>query len=128
VDGFGVKVAPDHEGPAFDPDGDQRVASPENEKAARRYIAMRFPALSGAPLVGARTCPYALTLDTNFVIAPHPEHQRVWLLGGGSGHGYKHGPALARHVADVLAGKAEPNPRFALGERTPSRALRTAGS
>ena len=62
------------------------------------------------------------------MFARHPEHDRVWLLGGGSGHGFKHGPALAEHAADVLAGAAEPDPRFALGERVPSRALRTAGS
>ena len=74
------------------------------------------------------SCHYSLTADANFVFARHPEHERVWLLGGGSGHGYKHGPALAEHVADVLAGEAEPEPRFALGNRTPSRALRTAGS
>ena len=52
----------------------------------------------------------------------------MWLLGGGSGHGFKHGPALAEHVASVLGGRAAPEPRFALGERSPGRSLRTAGS
>ena len=49
-------------------------------------------------------------------------------MGGGSGHGFKHGPAIAEQVAAVLRGEAEPEPRFALGAREPSRALRTAGS
>ena len=62
------------------------------------------------------------------MFARHPRHERVWLLGGGSGHGYKHGPAIAEQVAAVLRGEAEPEPRFALGAREPSRALRTAGS
>ena len=127
VDGHGVKVAPDREGPPFDPDGDPRVASPENEEQARAYITERFPGLAGAPLVGARTCPYALTQDTNFIIAPHPEHEQVWVLGGGSGHGFKHGPALGEYVQRLLEGAEEPDPRFALGERQPAVSLRTAG-
>jgi sarcosine oxidase len=127
VDGHGVKVAPDREGPPFDPDTDPRVASAENEEEARRYIATRFPELARAPLVGARTCAYALTADTHFVIAPHPEHDRVWLVGGGSGHGFKHGPALAEYVTLLLEGTAEPDERFALGERQPAMGLRTAG-
>ena len=76
----------------------------------------------------APSCHYSLTADGNFLFARHPELERVWLLGGGSGHGYKHGPAVAEHALAVLAGEAEPEPRFALGERVPSRALRTAGS
>lgn len=127
VDGLGVKVAPDHEGPPFDPEGDQRIPSRETEEAARRYMALRFPGLTDAPLVGARTCPYSLTLDTNFVIAPHPEHERVWLLGGGSGHGFKHGPALGEYVSSLLHGTVDPEERFALGERRPGFGLRTAG-
>jgi glycine/D-amino acid oxidase-like deaminating enzyme len=127
VDGLGVKVAPDREGSPFDPDGDERIPSPENEQAARSYISLRFPGLAGAPLVGARTCPYSLTLDTNFVIARHPEHERVWLLGGGSGHGFKHGPALGEYMAGLLAGNTAPDARFALGERRPGTGLRTAG-
>jgi hypothetical protein len=31
-------------------------------------------------------------------------------------------------VAAVLAGRTEPEPRFALGDRAPGRKLRTAGS
>jgi sarcosine oxidase len=127
VDGHGVKVAPDQEGPAFDPDTDQRVASAQTERQARTYIATRFPALADAPLVGTRSCPYSLTADTHFLIAPHPEHERVWLLGGGSGHGFKHGPALGEYVTQLLEGTAEPDGRFALGERRPGLGLRTAG-
>ncbi len=127
VDGHGVKVAPDREGPPFDPERDPRVASAENEEEARRYIAARFPSLSGAPVVGTRTCAYALTADTHFLIARHPEHERVWLMGGGSGHGFKHGPALGEYVTRLLEGGEEPDARFALGERRAALGLRTAG-
>jgi sarcosine oxidase len=128
VDGRGVKVCSDVEGPPFDVDGD-RVPLPAHEARARELLARRFPALTGAPLIGTRVCHYELTADTRFLVAPHPEHDgRVWLLGGGSGHGFKHGPALAEQVERWLAGDEPPDPRFALGPRTADRALRTAGS
>jgi glycine/D-amino acid oxidase-like deaminating enzyme len=124
LDGRGFKASPDREGPAFDPDGDDRVASAEKEREAREYLALRFPPLAGAPLVGTRSCPYSLTPDTNFVVAPHPEHEHVWLLGGGSGHGFKHGPALAEYVQGLLEGSETPDTRFALGARRTGGGLR----
>jgi glycine/D-amino acid oxidase-like deaminating enzyme len=124
LDGRGFKASPDSEGPAFDPDAEDRVASDEKERTARDYLALRFPALAGAPLVGTRSCPYSLTADTNFLVAPHPEHERVWLLGGGSGHGFKHGPALAEYMQGLLEGKEAPDPLFGLGARPPGGGLR----
>jgi glycine/D-amino acid oxidase-like deaminating enzyme len=128
VDGRGVKVCSDREGPPFDAEAD-RVPVPEHERRAREILARHFPALATAPIVGTRVCQYELTADTHFLIAPHPDHDgRVWLLGGGSGHGFKHGPALAERVERWLTGDEPPDPRFALGPRTADRALRTAGS
>jgi sarcosine oxidase len=124
LDGRGFKASPDSEGPAFDPDAEDRVPSEEKEREARAYLALRFPALAGAPLVGTRSCPYSLTADTNFLVAPHPEHERVWLLGGGSGHGFKHGPALAEYVQGLLEEKEAPDPMFGLGARPPGGGLR----
>jgi sarcosine oxidase len=128
VEPFGFKVGPDLDGPEVDPDRRPLEATGEAIDRARDYVAHRFPSLAGAPLASAPGCHYSLTPDGEFVFDRHPEHDRVWLLGGGSGHGFKHGPALAEHVAAVLAGRAEPEPRFALGERKPSRSLRTAGA
>ena len=59
--------------------------------------------------------------------ASHPEHESVWIVGGGSGHGFKHGPAFAELLTDQLSGRAAPDLRFALGPRRPDRSLRTAG-
>jgi len=126
-DGRGVKVCPDIEGPPIDVDAADRFVQPENVAAARAYVAHRFPALAGAPLVGTRVCQYEITPDTRFVIAPHPELPSVWLMGGGSGHGFKHGPALAERMPGWLTGADAPEPSFALGGRAPSSALRTAG-
>jgi sarcosine oxidase len=127
LDGHGAKVSPDAEGPPWDPDAPDREPSGAAEAAARPYLAARFPSLAGARVSGAAVCQYELTADTHFVCAPHPEHPRTWLLGGGSGHGFKHGPALAEHVARLLRGEAQPDPRHALGARRRDRSLRTAG-
>jgi sarcosine oxidase len=127
VDGLGVKAALDREGEPLDPDAELPTAT-TTEGAVREYLRERFPALEHAPLVRARSCRYELTPDTHFVAAPHPEHPQVWLVGGGSGHGFKHGPAMAERLAAAIK-DGEPLPaHFALGDRQPGRSLRTAGS
>jgi glycine/D-amino acid oxidase-like deaminating enzyme len=128
VEGIGFKVGPDMDGSEVDPDARPLEATAEGIATARDYLARRFPALADAPVASAPGCHYGLTPDGEFLFARHPEHDNVWLLGGGSGHGYKHGPAIAEHVAAVLNGAEDPEPRFALGERKPTRSLRTAGA
>jgi glycine/D-amino acid oxidase-like deaminating enzyme len=127
IDQLGVKAALDVEGPPLDPDAplDDR---PTTEGKVRSYVRERFPALSRARLKETRACRYELSPDSHFIAARHPEHERVWLVGGGSGHGFKHGPAMAERIAAALAG-GEPLPEhFALGPRSPARSFRTAGS
>ncbi len=63
-------------------------------RLASRYLAKRFPAMAGAPVVETRVCQYETTPDTDFVIDRHPAFDNVWLVGGGSGHGFKHGPVI----------------------------------
>lgn len=127
IDSLGVKAAIDNEGPRLDPDG-ELTADATTEREVRAYLRDRFPALEHTPLLAARSCRYELTPDTNFIADRHPAHPNVWLVGGGSGHGFKHGPAMAEQLADALRGGAPLPGRFALGERPPSRSLRTAGS
>jgi glycine/D-amino acid oxidase-like deaminating enzyme len=128
LDGLGVKVAPDAEGPPFDPEHGERTVSAGTEQTARAYLAERFPALRDAPLIHAVVCQYALTADTNFVLARRPGTEREWILGGGSGHGFKHGPALAEYAARVVTGQEEPGEQFGLGPRERRPSLRTAGT
>ena len=128
LDDLGVKGAPDFEGPALAPDDDLPRTDPDNERWIRDYFARRFPALAEAPLKSSTTCRYELSPDSHFIAAPHPEHPTVWLLGGGSGHGFKHGPAMAERMAAALRG-GEPMPeRFRLGERAVGQSMRTSGS
>ncbi len=128
IDDLGVKAAPDVEGPAIDPDDPLPAVSAAGEQAARDYLRRRFPDLAGRPLKGSKTCRYELTPDSCFIAAEHPAEPGVWIVGGGSGHGFKHGPALAERVADAVQGIGELPQEYALRERAPGRSLRTAGT
>lgn len=117
----GFKIADDARGPPFDPTTGERVPSPEALRTAREYLAFRFPALKGAPLVEARVCQYENSPDEHFIIDRHPLAANAWLVGGGSGHGFKHGPAVGELVAGlVLDGdRATPPPEFRLSRLAP---------
>jgi glycine/D-amino acid oxidase-like deaminating enzyme len=98
----GFKVADDTRGPEFDPTDGERLISSETLKNVREYLGFRFPALRDAPLVETRVCQYEQTPDSHFIIDRHPENERVWILGGGSGHGFKHGPAIGEMMAELV--------------------------
>jgi sarcosine oxidase len=130
VDGRGMKVGPDRYGPAFDPTHGERIVDPESVQLARRYLATRFPALADAPIVETRVCQYETTPDSNFIIDRHPDFDNVWLVGGGSGHGFKHGPVIGRYVVGRLSG-AEVGPgeqRFGLDHARTAQAVPRLGS
>ena len=110
----GFKIADDTRGPAFDPSDGERVASPETLQDIREYIAFRFPALRDAPLLETRVCQYEQTPDSNFILDRHPEMKNVWIAGGGSGHGFKHGPAIGEMMAELILKDREPEAIFQL--------------
>ncbi|HVN82030.1 MAG TPA: FAD-dependent oxidoreductase [Terriglobia bacterium] len=114
----GFKVALDRHGPPFDPDTSQRVTTAEDLAAVREYIAGRFPALKSAPVVETRVCQYENTSNGDFLIDRHPDFDNVWLIGGGSGHGFKHGPALGEYVAARVSGEEKTvDRRFSLATK-----------
>ncbi len=114
----GFKVAIDRHGAYFDPDAGQRAVTPERLAEARRYIAKRFPGLKKAPLLEARVCQYENTSNGDFLIDRHPEFDNVWLVGGGSGHGFKHGPALGEYLAEQVTSRTTASePRFLLATK-----------
>lgn len=100
----GFKIGVDRRGEIFDPTHGDRLANPQVLERARKFIAHRFPGLKNAPLVENRVCPYENSPDGNFIFDKHPEADNIIFLGGGSGHGFKHGPALGEHVANCLVG------------------------
>jgi glycine/D-amino acid oxidase-like deaminating enzyme len=110
----GFKIADDTHGPDFDPTNGERKPSETALKAARDLIAVRFPALKDAPLIESRVCQYENSPDSNYIIDKHPEANNVWLVGGGSGHGYKMGPALGELVAELVITDKSADPFFRL--------------
>jgi glycine/D-amino acid oxidase-like deaminating enzyme len=114
----GFKVADDTPGPAFDPTSGQRQATPAGIEAARAFVARRFPDLANAPLTGSEVCQYESTPDSHFILDRHPQASNVWLAGGGSGHGFKMGPAIGEIVAGLVLGGARPDPTFGLARFT----------
>jgi glycine/D-amino acid oxidase-like deaminating enzyme len=80
----------------------------------RDYIAFRFPAMKGAPLIETRVCQYENSPDNHLIIDRHPKAKNIWLVGGGSGHGFKHGPAVGEIVARLLMEDEDPDPLFQL--------------
>lgn len=116
IENRGFKLAFDRHGPAFDPDTGDRSAT--GVDAARTFLAERFPALAHAPLVEARVCQYENTSSGDFLIDRHPGFDNVWLVGGGSGHGFKHGPMVGEYVTGLIEGSADVEVRFSLGTKS----------
>ncbi|HEU4794314.1 MAG TPA: FAD-dependent oxidoreductase [Pyrinomonadaceae bacterium] len=114
LDGRGFKIAIDAHGAEFDPDHGQRVAAAESIRAIREYLTYRMPLLADAPVMETRVCQYENTSNGDFLIDRHPVLENVWLAGGGSGHGFKHGPAVGEYVAAMVTGTGTPEPRFSL--------------
>jgi sarcosine oxidase len=117
LDGRGVKISSDRHGAPQDPDTAERLPSAEALGQARSAIARVLPALAQAPLVEARVCQYENTSNGDFLIDRHPALKNVWLVGGGSGHGFKHGPALGRYVTRLVLESGQPEPRFSLSTK-----------
>ena len=110
----GFKIANDARGPDIDPTTTDRTPTPSGIAAAREYVGYRFPGLKNAPLVEARVCQYEESPDGHFIVDRHPKLDNVWIAGGGSGHGYKHGAAVGERVSRLVLGQAKVEPFFSL--------------
>ena len=80
----------------------------------REYLARRFPVLKDAPVLESRVCQYEMTADGGLIVDRHPSLKDTWVVGGGSGHGFKFAPALGEHVAQLVMGKRAVEPAWAL--------------
>ena len=110
----GFKIGVDKRGEAFDPSDGERIINADVLNKAKAFIDHRFPLLRNAPLLENRVCPYENSPDGNFIFDLHPETDNLIFLGGGSGHGFKHGPALGKLVANVLSGKTKAPALFSI--------------
>jgi sarcosine oxidase len=133
IDERGFKIAYDVYGPPFDPTTGERLVSPGSIEATRRHLRLRFPGLADAPVVETRVCQYETTPDTNFILDRHPGIENAWIAGGGSGHGFKHGPSIGQYVVGLVDGRTpeelegEQAARFRIGPRPRGPSMRTAG-
>jgi glycine/D-amino acid oxidase-like deaminating enzyme len=119
----GFKVSVDKHGPAFDPDTGSRVPSEEGLAVARAYVAKRFPTLRNATLTESRVCQYENTSNGDFIIDRHPERDDFLIVGGGSGHGFKHGPTIGDYVRDLLTrSDFVAEPRFSIAAKATMQA------
>jgi glycine/D-amino acid oxidase-like deaminating enzyme len=104
----GFKVADDTSGEPFDPTSGSRDVTREGAAAAREFLSRRFPALARAPFLGGEVCQYESSPDSHFIVDRHPGAANVWIAGGGSGHGFKMGPALGELLAGAVLGQPLP--------------------
>ena len=117
LDGRGFKIAIDAHGEEFDPDTGERVVSASGLRAVREYLAQRVPRMAHAPVTETRVCQYENTSNGDFLIDRHPGFENVWIVGGGSGHGFKHGPVVGEYVARMVLGEGVEERRFTLGTK-----------
>jgi monomeric sarcosine oxidase len=117
LDGRGFKIAHDAHGEPVEPDALERTPTPARIDRARTFLAQRFPALANAPLLGAEVCQYENTSNGDLVLDRHPTIDNVWIAGGGSGHGFKHGPAVGAYLVERMLKNGMEEPRFALAAK-----------
>lgn len=121
LEGRGVKIGIDRHGPRCDPDSLDRRPDLALLAEARERLTRVLPAMAGAPLLESRVCQYENTANGDLLVDAHPASERVWLVGGGSGHGFKHAPAVAAHLAARMLDGATAEPRLGLASAPPER-------
>ncbi|HEV2991059.1 MAG TPA: FAD-dependent oxidoreductase [Candidatus Angelobacter sp.] len=117
IESRGLKIAFDQHGPAFDPDTANRVVQPAAIEHLRGFLKKHLPAMYDAPILETRVCQYENTSNGDFLIDRHPDFENVWIVGGGSGHGFKHGPAVADYVSARILRNAPAESRFSLATK-----------
>ena len=118
LEGRGAKFAHDQHGVEVDPDTQDRRPTAAALDEIIAYRDRRFPALRGAQLTGAEVCQYENSSNGDFLMDVHPTLKNVLLVGGGSGHGFKHGPEVGRYAAGRLMGSVKAEPRFSLATKS----------
>ncbi|MEO6463424.1 MAG: FAD-dependent oxidoreductase [Candidatus Eisenbacteria bacterium] len=115
-----LKVARHEPGEPADPDA-ARVVIDEDREASRAFVAANIPALDSSWYAEDRGCLYAMTDDGNLVIDRVPGASSLFVAGGGSGHGFKMGPAVGRMAAGLLADGTDVPEEFRVGSARTGR-------
>jgi glycine/D-amino acid oxidase-like deaminating enzyme len=120
----GFKVGDDSAGEPVDPTTLNRVVTAKAVRIARAILARRFPGLAGAAVAETRVCQYEFSPTGDFLLDRHPGASDAWLAGGGSGHGFKMGPALGEDMAGLVLDGATTPARFSYAHFEAGRAMR----
>ena len=103
----GLKIVRGGERGPIDLDRDERIVSARQISRIHEYVRVRFPKLK-EPIVASRVCQSDASPDLHFVLDRHPAFDNVWIAGGGSGHGFKHGPVVGEYMAERVSGRPAP--------------------
>src|SRR5437764_1345719 len=113
----GHKLPFDRHGSAITPDTGSRVVQAASIERLRSFLKKHLPAMHDAPILETRVCQYENTSNGDFLIDRHPDFDNVWIVGGGSGHGFKHGPAVADYLSARILRNAPAEPRFSVASK-----------
>lgn len=108
IENRGLKAAPYPDHNSIDPDTDERIVTPQQVKRGHDFLRHRFPSLAEMPITETRVCQVTNSIDSNFIIDKHPGLEKVWIAGGGSGHGFKHGPSIGEYISQRVLGEPTP--------------------
>ncbi len=97
-----MKIANHHKGAVVDPDSSQRTVAQSFIESCRKFFSEFIPALADASVRETRVCVYNNTPDDDFIVDWHPRCNKVLVVTGFSGHGFKFGPTIGRIAADLL--------------------------
>ena len=112
-----VKIAKDRPGEIVDPDVD-RGGTEGFFDEAMAFLRARIPEMAAGRVVEGRTCLYTSTPDDHFMIDRVPGRERVFVAGGGSGHGFKFGGSIGPVIADAVEDRHNRlGERFRIGNR-----------
>jgi monomeric sarcosine oxidase len=117
IEGRGFKIAFDLHGEKFDADSGMRTVAQTSIDTLRAYLRQHIPALENAPVLETRVCQYENTWNGDFLVDRHPDFENVWIAGGGSGHGFKHGPALGEYLTQRILHDAPAEQRFSFSAK-----------
>jgi sarcosine oxidase len=117
IEGRGFKIAFDLHGEKFDADSGMRTVAQTSIDTLRAYLRQHIPALENAPVLETRVCQYENTWNGDFLVDRHPDFENVWIAGGGSGHGFKHGPALGEYLTARILHDAPAEQRFSISAK-----------
>ena len=97
-----MKIANHHKGVEVDPNAAEDQVGEVFVQRCRNFFSQFIPGLADARVRETRTCIYNNTPDDDFIIDWHPELDRVLIVTGFSGHGFKFGPTIGRIGAELL--------------------------